>query len=197
LPPLHEALEQDRIELKERKSKALKRRLWLKRHQKILHSLAAYCALHGSRNIRLIAVEMELLLLLMEAQRDKEGIGEIIRIFLKILIIVSDIRTFPLLAASLSPNVNSPVSPLRFMSEQCASLLSAINQFDKVPQIDADVSKVFIAYLKFFKINFKVMKLFSLCQGLSFCVYQSLSNIELFNQFRLSPQTFSGYVYKN
>ncbi|CAK5007291.1 unnamed protein product [Meloidogyne enterolobii] len=163
LPPLHEALEQDRIELKERKSKALKRRLWLKRHQKILHSLAAYCALHGSRNIRLIAVQMELLLLLMEAQRDKE---------------VSDIRTFPLLAASLSPNVNSPISPLRFMSEQCASLLSAINQFDKIPQIDTDVSKV--------------MKLFSLCQGLSFCVYQSLSNIELFNQFRLSPQTFSG-----
>jgi len=38
------------------------------------------------------------------------------------------------------------------MSEQCASLLSAINQFDKVPQIDADVSKVFIASLNFLKL---------------------------------------------
>jgi len=37
------------------------------------------------------------------------------------------------------------------MSEQCASLLSAINQFDKVPQIDVDVSKVFIA-LNFLKL---------------------------------------------
>ena len=78
LPPLHEALKQDRIEFRERKSRALRRRIWLKRHQKILHTLAAYCALHSSRNVRLVAVQMELLLLIMEAQRDQEGIREML-----------------------------------------------------------------------------------------------------------------------
>lgn len=48
----------------------MKRRDWLTKHQKLLRTLTSYCALHTAKNFRLSSIQMELLLLLLEVNRN-------------------------------------------------------------------------------------------------------------------------------
>lgn len=67
---MHVALKMDRINLKHRIKYIMKRRDWLTKHQKLLRTLTSYCALHTAKNFRLSSIQMELLLLLLEVNRD-------------------------------------------------------------------------------------------------------------------------------
>lgn len=159
LPPLHEVLQQDRMELREIFRHVSRRRNWLTKYQKLLHTLAAYCALQCSQNNRLISIQMELLLLILEVQRnEKEELqhfnGKLLTLLSNFFVLalnnnlepIPDIHSFPLLVSSLSPNANSPISPLRFIMDQCANLLTVINEIEKIPQMDNDIPTVFYCY---------------------------------------------------
>lgn len=67
--PLHESLRLDRIDFKQRFKNTIRRRNWLRGHQKLLRTLISYCSLHSALNYRLTSIQMELLLLLLEVQR--------------------------------------------------------------------------------------------------------------------------------
>lgn len=58
-------------------------------------------------------------------------------------------------------------SPLNFVQNQCSDILLIIAEFKEPPTMDLSLSKVYMLY--------------NLCQGLSSCVYQSLSDIDHFH----------------
>ncbi|KAL3102156.1 hypothetical protein niasHS_003565 [Heterodera schachtii] len=173
VPPLHEAIHQDRSELRERVRLTLRRRNWLRRHRRLLFTLAAYCALQSAKNSRLIAVQMELLLLLLEVQQNESPPDAQFSHAESL----PGIHSFPLLVSSISStNVSASLltSPLRFMMDQYVTLIQTINEQNRPPQIDSDKAKF--------------QNMFNLCQVLSLCVYQSLSDVE-----DLAKKTLSNY----
>uniref|UniRef100_A0A915EBL8 RAVE complex protein Rav1 C-terminal domain-containing protein n=1 Tax=Ditylenchus dipsaci TaxID=166011 RepID=A0A915EBL8_9BILA len=93
--PLHESLRLDRIDLKQKLKNTIRRRNWLDSHQKLIRTLTSYCALHSAQNYRLTSIQMELLLLLLEVQRDAGKVRYVNEP-------VPDIHSFPLLVSSIS-----------------------------------------------------------------------------------------------
>lgn len=83
LTPLHEALHKDRIDLKQRIRIIVRRKKWLKKHQQLINTLISYCSLHSAQNYRLIPIQMELMLLLLEIQdEDPSGFSNGFRVYL-------------------------------------------------------------------------------------------------------------------
>lgn len=91
---LHEALKADRAELYARVRHATRKRKWLVAHQKLLRSFTSFCALHSAQNHRLTSALMELLLLLLEVQKDTGNVH--------LSEPLPDVNAFPLLVASVS-----------------------------------------------------------------------------------------------
>uniref|UniRef100_A0A914I5X4 USP domain-containing protein n=1 Tax=Globodera rostochiensis TaxID=31243 RepID=A0A914I5X4_GLORO len=128
-----------------------------------------------AENSRLIAVQMELLLLLLEVQQN-DSLSDTQYSQRESL---PGIHSFPLLVSSISSTNASAsllTSPLRFMVDQYATLIHSINELSRPPQIDSDKTKL--------------QNLFNLSQVLSLCVYQSLSDVE--NLAKNSFSNFSG-----
>ncbi|KAK0411859.1 hypothetical protein QR680_005883 [Steinernema hermaphroditum] len=159
LLPLHEALQRDRMKLSAKAKATLRRRRWLIANQKLIRSFTSYCALHSAQNYRLTSALMELLLLLLEVQQDSgldlEKLSNDP---------IPDIQSFPLLVASLSSFKMFVPSPLHFIENQCGDLLYSILDVVEPPVIEQSLVKAYSFY--------------HLCQGLSSCVYQSLSDID-------------------
>uniref|UniRef100_A0A914EHD8 Uncharacterized protein n=1 Tax=Acrobeloides nanus TaxID=290746 RepID=A0A914EHD8_9BILA len=157
--PLHEALRHDRVTLNYRIKCTIRRRRWLTTHQKLIRTLVSYCALHSAQNYRLISVHMELLLLLLEAQQDLVSIRHLNEP-------IPDIHSFPLLMASFTSTRMFVTSPLHFIENQRTDLLLSITELSYPPNFNDAV--------------YKVYRLFNLSQGLSSCLYQSLSDTDNF-----------------
>lgn len=121
---------------------------WLISNQKLLRSFTSYCALHYAHNHRLSSALMELLLLLLEVQRDKGLHSD------------SIYNSFPLLIASVSSTKMFVSSPLSFIENQCYDLLTTIADLTVVPDTENHLQKAY--------------KLYNLSQGLSSSLYQSL-----------------------
>ncbi|VDO29703.1 unnamed protein product [Onchocerca flexuosa] len=155
--PLHKILHMDRVELSTRFHYALHRRRWLCVNQKLLRAFISYCTLHNSQSHRLTAALMELLLLLMEVQQDN-GSSKLLTD--KSLPMV---HSFPLFIASVSPHKMFASSPLSFVKSLCSDILLSLVDFSEPPQIESSLTKIY--------------KVYSLCQGLSSCLYQSLCDI--------------------
>ena len=135
------------------------RRAWLSAHQKLIRTFTSYCALHAATNYRLTSVLMELLLLLLELQQDKSiwcQHGD-------------KICPFPLLVGSLSSCRMFLSSPLHFIENQTNDLLLTISEIKEPLGFGLSLPKVY--------------ELYNLCQGLSSCVYQSLTDIDNFSVF--------------
>lgn len=71
---------------------------------------------------------------------------------------------FPLLTSALSSCRMFVTSPLNFIQNQCYDILLIIAEFKDPPTMDLSLPKVYMLY--------------NLCQGLSSCIYQSLSDID-------------------
>ncbi|CAD6187487.1 unnamed protein product [Caenorhabditis auriculariae] len=161
---LHEALKHDRAEMLSRLKYAARRRKWLTSNQKLLRSFTSFCALHSAQNHRLTSALMELLLLLLEVQKDT-GVQHLNEP-------VPDMNSFPLLEASVSSAKMFVSSPLSFIENQCYDLLAAISQMHTAPSMDRNLQTCYMLY--------------NLSQGLSSCLYQSLCDVEqIFSSSRL------------
>ncbi|VDN05634.1 unnamed protein product [Thelazia callipaeda] len=134
----------------------LRRRRWLRSNQKFLRIFVSYCALHNSQNHRLTAALMELLLLLMEIQGDEK----LLKLSEESMAVV---HSFPLFISYLSPYKSFMSSPLTFIKSLCSDILLSITDLCEPPLINSSLPKVY--------------KLYSLCQGLSSCLFQSLCNL--------------------
>ncbi|PAV73995.1 hypothetical protein WR25_00482 [Diploscapter pachys] len=156
VPSLHEAIRNDRAEMHSKMNAAARRRKWLIANQKLIRSFASFCALHSAQNHRLTSALMELLLLLLEVQRDS-GMQYVQDP-------VPDFNSFPLLEASISSTKMFVSSPLAFIENQCYDLLSTVADMHAVPDIDCGLQKAYILY--------------NLGQGLSACLYQSLCVVD-------------------
>ncbi|TKR87267.1 hypothetical protein L596_011689 [Steinernema carpocapsae] len=159
LLPLHEALQRDRLNLSAKAKATIRRRRWLIANQKLIRSFTSYCALHSAQNYRLTSALMELLILLLEVQQDS-GL-EVEKLSNDP---IPDIQSFPLLVASLSSFKMFVPSPLHFIENQCGDLLYSILDVVEPPVIEQSLVKAY--------------SLYHLCQGLSSCVYQALSDID-------------------
>uniref|UniRef100_A0A7E4VLC2 WD_REPEATS_REGION domain-containing protein n=1 Tax=Panagrellus redivivus TaxID=6233 RepID=A0A7E4VLC2_PANRE len=135
-----------------------RRRLWLTAHQKLIRTFTSYCALHSAQNHRLTSVLMELLLLLLELQQEGSTFSHRSSISSKAPC------PFPLLVGSLSNCRMFLSSPLHFIENQSNDLLTTIAEFDQPLSFDLSLPKVYDLYY--------------LCQGLSSCLYQALSDID-------------------
>ncbi|ETN78849.1 hypothetical protein NECAME_10074, partial [Necator americanus] len=155
---LHDVIRNDRADIMMKLKFARKRRKWLIANQKLLRSFTSYCALHSAQNHRLTSALMELLLLLLEVQKDA-GVHHLSEPVL-------DANSFPLLVASVSSAKMFVSSPLSFIENQCYDLLSTIADLVSVPDIDKHVQKAYMVY--------------NLSQGLSSCLYQSLCDLDQF-----------------
>ncbi|KAL3982356.1 RAVE protein 1 C terminal family protein [Acanthocheilonema viteae] len=135
----------------------LHHRRWLRTNQKLLRAFISYCTLHNSQSHRLTAALMELLLLQMEVQQDSRSsklfTGESLPV----------VHSFPLFIASVSPHRMFVSSPLSFVKSLCSDILLSLVDLSEPPQIESSLTKVY--------------KVYSLCQGLSSCVYQSLCSV--------------------
>uniref|UniRef100_A0A0K0DNJ9 WD_REPEATS_REGION domain-containing protein n=1 Tax=Angiostrongylus cantonensis TaxID=6313 RepID=A0A0K0DNJ9_ANGCA len=121
-------------------------------------SFTSYCALHSAQNHRLTSALMELLLLLLEIQKDT-GVQHLSESVL-------DTNSFPLLVASVSSAKMFVSSPLSFIENQCYDLLTSIADLTTVPDMDNHLQKAY--------------KLYNLSQGLSSSLYQSLCDMDQF-----------------
>ncbi|KAK6010870.1 hypothetical protein OSTOST_24063, partial [Ostertagia ostertagi] len=113
-------------------------------------SFTSFCALHSAQNHRLTSALMELLLLLLESQKDmnvKPPTG-------------FEHNSFPLFIASISTSRMFVSSPLSFIQNQCYDLLTSITDLATVPDLGNHLQKAY--------------KLYNLSQGLSSSLYQSL-----------------------
>ncbi|GMT36366.1 hypothetical protein PFISCL1PPCAC_27663 [Pristionchus fissidentatus] len=155
---LHEVISKDRALMAARYKIAMHRRKWLVSNQKLLRSFTSFCALHSAQNHRLTSALMELLLLLLELQKDNTSSS--------LRETLPDMNSFPLLVASVSSYKMFVSSPLAFVENQCYDLLMSLSELTHVPKLDHSIKKVFILY--------------NLCQGLSSCVYQSLSDVDYY-----------------
>ncbi|KAM3726028.1 DmX-like protein [Dirofilaria immitis] len=155
--PLCEILHMDKVELSTRFHYALHRQRWLRINQKLLRAFISYCILHNSQSHRLTAALMELLLLLMETQQNsgpsKLLTGESLPM----------VHSFPLFIATISTHKMFASSPLSFVKNLCSDILLSLIDFSEPPQIESSLTKVY--------------KVYSLCQGLSSCLYQSLCDV--------------------
>uniref|UniRef100_A0A915Q0C7 RAVE complex protein Rav1 C-terminal domain-containing protein n=1 Tax=Setaria digitata TaxID=48799 RepID=A0A915Q0C7_9BILA len=146
----------DKMELSAQLQCALRRRRWLCTNQKLLRAFISYCTLHNSQSHRLTSALMELLLLLVEVQQDGrlwEPFSESSRM----------VHSFPLFIASISPRRIFSSSPLSFVKSLCSDILLSLVDLSEPPQIHSSLTKVY--------------KVYSLCQGLSSCFYQSLCDV--------------------
>ncbi|GMR60970.1 hypothetical protein PMAYCL1PPCAC_31165, partial [Pristionchus mayeri] len=162
---LHEVISKDRALMAARYKIAMHRRKWLVSNQKLLRSFTSFCALHSAQNHRLTSALMELLLLLLELQKDNTSSS--------LRETLPDMNSFPLLVASVSSYKMFVSSPLAFVENQCYDLLMSISELVHVPKLDHSIKKVFILY--------------NLCQGLSSCVYQSLSDVDYYSSSNVAP----------
>ncbi|UMM43904.1 hypothetical protein L5515_019209 [Caenorhabditis briggsae] len=135
-----------------------KRRIWLKANQKLLRSFTSFCTLHSAHNHRLASVLMELLLLLLNVQRDAEDD------ILPKQLLASGVSTFPLLDAAVSSPKMFVSSPLAYIENQGNDLLASISELHNVPNMAGDLQKCYMLY--------------NLCQGFSCCIYLSLTDID-------------------
>ncbi|KJH47115.1 hypothetical protein DICVIV_06823 [Dictyocaulus viviparus] len=119
-------------------------------------SFASYCALHSAQNHRLTSALMELLLLLLDVQKDT-GVRHLNESVL-------DTDSFPLLVASMSSAKMFVPSPLSFIENQCYDLITTIADLTTVPDMDNHLQKAY--------------KLYNLSQGLSSSLYQSLCDMD-------------------
>lgn len=69
-------------------------------------------------------------------------------------------------------------SPLHFVQNQCTDILLAIAEMREPPNMGTSLGKVCMLY--------------NLCQGLSSCVYQSLSAIENFHDGETGDSSATG-----
>uniref|UniRef100_A0AC34PUG3 RAVE complex protein Rav1 C-terminal domain-containing protein n=1 Tax=Panagrolaimus sp. JU765 TaxID=591449 RepID=A0AC34PUG3_9BILA len=132
------------------------RRAWLSAHQKLIRTFTSYCALHSGTNYRLTSVLMELLLLLLELQQDKNiwcQNGD-------------KTRPFPLLVGSLSSCRMFLSSPLHYIENQTNDILLTVAELHEPLAFGLALPKAY--------------ELYNLCQGLSSCLYQSLTDIDNF-----------------
>ncbi|GMT07275.1 hypothetical protein PENTCL1PPCAC_29449, partial [Pristionchus entomophagus] len=162
---LHEMISKDRALMAARYKIAMHRRKWLVSNQKLLRSFTSFCALHSAQNHRLTSALMELLLLLLELQKDNSSSS--------LRETLPDMNSFPLLVASVSSYKMFVSSPLAFIENQNYDLLMSITELVHVPKLDHSIKKVFILY--------------NLCQGLSSCVYQSLSDVDYYSSSSVAP----------
>jgi hypothetical protein len=132
-----------------------RRRCWLLANQKLIRTLTSYCILHSAQNHRLTSVLMELILLLLEIQQETNGVQDDATL---------QTKTFPLFVASISTCRMFVSSPLNFIEDQCTDLLLTIAQFNQAPPFGTSISLI--------------KKVYNLCQGLSSCLYQSLSCLD-------------------
>ncbi|CAB3399146.1 unnamed protein product [Caenorhabditis bovis] len=161
---LHEALKMDRSEMIARIKICSRRRKWLTANQKLLRSFTSFCALHSAQNHRLTSALMELLLLLLEVQKDT-GVQHLNEP-------IPDMNSLPLIEASVSSAKMFVSSPLAFIENQCSDLLTTVCEMHDVPDMNKGLQKCYMLY--------------NLCQGLSSCLYQSLSDVDQLSgdQFR-------------
>ncbi|CAI2358263.1 unnamed protein product [Caenorhabditis sp. 36 PRJEB53466] len=143
--------------IQEETDSVLVEKKWLVANQKLLRSFTSYCTLHCAHNHNLASVLMELLLLLLNVQR-QSGIENNSRS------VNTESVSFPLLDAAVSSSKMFVSSPLAFLENQCFDLLTAINTFNVVPNITGDLQKCYMLY--------------NLCQGFSCCIYQSLCDVQ-------------------
>ncbi|EJD75711.1 hypothetical protein LOAG_17206 [Loa loa] len=155
--PLYKTVHMDRTKISARFHHALHRRRWLCTNQKLLRAFISYCTLHNSQSHRLTAALMELLLLQMEVQQDNGPLELSTGEYLPIM------HSFPLFIASVSPREMLTSSPLSFVRSLCSDILLSLVDLSEPPQIESSLTKVHEVY--------------SLCQGLSSCLYQSLCNV--------------------
>lgn len=132
-----------------------RRRYWLLANQKLIRTFTSYCILHSAQNHRLTSVLMELILLLLEIQQETNGVQDDVTL---------QTKTFPLFVASISTCRMFVSSPLNFVEDQCTDLLLSIAQFNQAPPFGTPISLI--------------KKVYNLCQGLSSCLYQSLSCLD-------------------
>lgn len=132
-----------------------RRRHWLLSNQKLIRTFTSYCILHSAQNHRLASVLMELILLLLEIQQETNGVQDDATL---------QTKTFPLFIASVSTCKMFVSSPLSFIEDQCTDLLLTITQLNQAPPFGTSISLI--------------KKVYNLCQGLSSCLYQSLSCLD-------------------
>ncbi|CAD5215760.1 unnamed protein product [Bursaphelenchus okinawaensis] len=135
------------------------RRKWLLSNQKLIRTFTSYCILHSAQNHRLTSVLMELILLLLEVQQETNGYSQLE---------VVQTKAFPLFNASISACRMFVSSPLNFLEDQCTDLLSTISKLRRPPPFSTPFSMI--------------RKIYNLCQGLSSCLYQSLSSADDFEK---------------
>ncbi|VDM92434.1 unnamed protein product, partial [Litomosoides sigmodontis] len=155
--PLHKNIHVDAAEIPAQFRCMLHRRRWLCANQKLLRAFISYCTLHNSKSHRLTAALTELLLLQMEVHQDSKPS----KLFTSKSLSV--VRSFPLFIASLSPHKIFASSPLSFIKSLCSDILLSLADLSEPPQIESSLTKIY--------------KVYSLCQGLSSCLYQSLCNV--------------------
>ncbi|CAD5221721.1 unnamed protein product [Bursaphelenchus xylophilus] len=135
------------------------RRKWLLSNQKLIRTFTSYCILHSAQNHRLTSVLMELILLLLEVQQETNGCPELEAV---------QTKAFPLFNASISACRMFVSSPLNFLEDQCTDLLLTISNIRRSPPFGTPFTMI--------------RKIYNLCQGLSSCLYQSLSFTDNFEK---------------
>ena len=163
---LHEALRADHANYTARVNHLRERRKWLQSNQSLLHTLAAYCALHAGSGVGLATARMELLLLLLEMQQNIATVGQGATLTAPLPVQTA----FPLLSASLASWRSTVADPLTYLQSQVSDILLTVVEDVGVPVAYAASTVAGERLLS------RAYQLYNMCQCLSACLHESLAN---------------------
>ncbi|XP_018017231.1 dmX-like protein 2 isoform X2 [Hyalella azteca] len=124
---LHDILQREKLQFENKLARAARRKRWLAANQQLLHTLLAYCSLHGCSGGGLTMVRLELLLLLQELQQDSAGRN-------MLLSPLPCPTTLPLLSAVVASNktvVADPVKQLQNLGEDLLANVASVRAIGK------------------------------------------------------------------
>ncbi|XP_071507110.1 dmX-like protein 2 [Diadema antillarum] len=156
---LYEQLQAKRLDLEEKRQRAVRRKRWLRDNHHLLRTLVSYTMLYGASGGGLASVAMELVLLVQELQQE--------RIVQQLSSPLPLPTTLPLMSASIANCKTVVTDPILYLRLHIHSILRTILDFSAPPSPNHHSPIISVVH--------------ALSAALSACVYQSLCDSDSFS----------------
>lgn len=156
---LYEQLQAKRLDLEEKRQRAVRRKRWLRDNHHLLRTLVSYTMLYGANGGGLASVAMELVLLVQELQQE--------RIVQQLSSPLPIPTTLPLMSASIANCKTVVTDPILYLRLHIHSVLRTVLDFTAPPSPNHHSPIISIVH--------------ALSAALSACIYQSLCDSDSFS----------------
>ncbi|XP_041465630.1 LOW QUALITY PROTEIN: dmX-like protein 2 [Lytechinus variegatus] len=156
---LYEQLQAKRLDLEEKRQRAVRRKRWLRDNHHLLRTLVSYTMLYGANGGGLASVAMELVLLVQELQQE--------RIVQQLSSPLPIPTTLPLMSASIANCKTVVTDPILYLRLHIHSVLRTILDFTAPPSPNHHSPIISVVH--------------ALSAALSACIYQSLCDSDSFS----------------